>query len=97
MPRKQLLEVQVKYSPCGEPMAGGGGGGTYCGDELTVGEDICAPPPSPIVFDLGDRGYDLTSVDEGVQFDIDADGALEQVAWIARGSGLRVDRCCGYS
>jgi hypothetical protein len=49
----------------------------------------------PILFDFGDRGLDLTDIDDGVAFDIDADGALEQVAWTAPGSDdafLALDR-----
>lgn len=42
---------------------------------------------SPIVISI--RGtYRLTSVDDGVSFDIDADGVEERVAWTARGSDL---------
>jgi hypothetical protein len=57
--------------------------------------DDAARVCSPIVFDLGHRGFDLTSVDEGVKFDIDADGVREQVAWTAPGSDdafLALDR-----
>jgi hypothetical protein len=91
------IELQVDLPDCPETTAGGGGGGggEECDGEITAGQGVCNPPPSPIIFDLGDRGYDLTSVDAGVQFDIDADGALEQVAWTARGSDdafLALDR-----
>ncbi len=37
----------------------------------------------PIVVDLGAPGYLLTNLEDGVLFDIDADGELEQVAWTA--------------
>ena len=42
-----------------------------------------------------DSPYTLTSADEGVRFDIDADGDLEQVAWTPPGSDvafLAIDR-----
>jgi hypothetical protein len=49
----------------------------------------------PVLFDFGERGFDLTGVEQGVEFDIDADGALEKVAWTAAGaddSFLALDR-----
>lgn len=36
---------------------------------------------SPIVLDLRDGRYQFSSPDNGVRFDINADGKLEQVAW----------------
>jgi hypothetical protein len=38
--------------------------------------------PSPVIVSLNHR-FELTSADDGVQFDIDADGVQEQVAWTA--------------
>ena len=38
-------------------------------------------PGSPILIDVGGKGYKLTSVEEGVLFDIDGDGQAEQIAW----------------
>jgi len=83
------------------PPTGGGGGGIgvtpdpgQC--EIVLAEEICTNlPASPIVFDLGDVGYDLTNVNEGVRFDIDADGAPEKVSWTAVGADdafLALDR-----
>jgi hypothetical protein len=51
------------------------------------------PPPadeiqhngSPIVLSLESSGYRLTSIDEGVQFDLDADGLATQMAWTRAG------------
>lgn len=40
-------------------------------------------PGSPILVDVGGRGYKLTSVEDGVPFDIDGDGQAEQMAWTA--------------
>jgi hypothetical protein len=70
------------------PLDGGGGGGGPANEcEIVPAEEICHNfPPSPIIFDLGQTGYELTDVKRGVRFDIDADGVLEQVSWTARGS-----------
>lgn len=37
--------------------------------------------PSPIIIDLSGHGYHLTSAANGVRFDLDADGYMEDVAW----------------
>jgi len=44
---------------------------------------VCSSSPSPILINLKNDGvnYDLTSWADGVAFDIDADGHLDQVAW----------------
>lgn len=50
-----------------------------------------APPAAtcPLLLSLDPRSpYTLTSVDEGVRFDIDADGDLDRVAWTPRGSDV---------
>jgi len=47
-------------------------------------EDVdegCVDGDSPIVIDVGRNGYKLTSVDDGVFFDLDADGVAERVSW----------------
>lgn len=36
---------------------------------------------SPIILDLGNRGYVLTSLEEGVQFDLRNEGRTRQTAW----------------
>lgn len=41
----------------------------------------CYLPNTPIVIDTANDGYRLTSVDDGVRFDLDADGSPELVAW----------------
>jgi hypothetical protein len=50
---------------------------------------------SPVIVDVDGDGYRLTSVDDGVRFDLDADGLAEQVAWTEEGSDdawLALDR-----
>jgi hypothetical protein len=50
----------------------------------------CAPfsltVSSPIIFDLGQPGLDLTGLDEPVLFDLNADGTKELTGWTAAGS-----------
>ena len=55
----------------------------------------CAYPNSPLIVDTARDGYRLTSVDNGVRFDLNADGVPEQVAWTRRDSDdafLALDR-----
>jgi len=44
----------------------------------------CAIPNCPLIVDTGRNGYRLTSVENGVRFDLNADGVAEQVAWTRR-------------
>jgi hypothetical protein len=51
--------------------------------------------PSPILVDVDGDGYELTSAEDGVLFDIDADGVLDRVAWTVAGKDdawLAMDR-----
>lgn len=43
-------------------------------------------PGSPIIIDTSGKGYHLTSVEDGVLFDVDGDGQAEQVAWTRLGA-----------
>ena len=55
----------------------------------------CSIPNCPILVDTADNGYRLTGVQEGVRFDLDADGTPELVAWTRPGSDdafLAIDR-----
>lgn len=51
-------------------------------------------PPSgdgggdPLIFDLDGNGVSLLSVDDGVMFDIDNDGKLDQTGWVDKGDGM---------
>ncbi len=81
------------------PPGGGaaGGGGQECADPEFRDDSSRAGNgcDSPILLDLADDGYRLTSVRRGVTFDLDADGVPEQVAWTRAGSDdawLALDR-----
>jgi hypothetical protein len=45
------------------------------------GFDCVFTPGSPIILDVARDGYKLTSVDDGVRFDLNTDGSAELVAW----------------
>jgi hypothetical protein len=52
-------------------------------------------PETPIVLDLGRRGFQFTDGLNGVSFDLDADGSVDQSAWTApegRDGFLTLDR-----
>ena len=52
-------------------------------------------PGSPIIVDTARDGYQLTSVSDGVRFDLNTDGVAELVAWTAAESDdafLAIDR-----
>jgi hypothetical protein len=55
----------------------------------------CAIPNCPLIVDSARDGYKLTSVQNGVRFDLNADGIAETVAWTQRDSDdafLALDR-----
>ncbi len=94
--------VCVQRFPCASSpnapgcQGGGGVGGSphgYCPNQ--VDGDIACEGQSPIILDLGRTGFSLTSVEGGVDFDIDGDGVRERTAWTARGAAdafLALDR-----
>ncbi|SEI16964.1 T1SS-143 domain-containing protein/type I secretion C-terminal target domain (VC_A0849 subclass) [Rhizobium tibeticum] len=57
--------------------------GTY---ELQV--SVVKPNGDPIILDLDHNGVALTSLDNSVQFDINADGHKDQIAWTAGTDGI---------
>ena len=93
---------------CSSPLITGGGGSRVVApllepcDDGTGGDDgsggtgdPSSNTGSPIVIDLDRQGFRFTSVEEGVVFDIDADGTPERIAWTTPGSGhafLALDR-----
>lgn len=46
----------------------------------------CVPPGTPIIIDLDGDGFDLTSPQEGVDFDLMADTIRRRVAWTTGGT-----------
>lgn len=87
----QPCDVQtIALNPqCQSPPSGGGsptscnGGGDGSG---FTGPYISPDCPSPIIIDVGGRGFQLTSAENGVVFDIRGDGHPLQIAWTADGS-----------
>ena len=78
--------VVTPTSPAARPVAAGpviSMGGTWTGVS-------CIMPNCPIIIDTANDGYHLTNVEDGVRFDLDADGTPEQVAWTRAGSDGRV-------
>lgn len=50
-------------------------------------------PRDPLVLDLGESGIELTSIENGVHFDLDNNGFAELTAWIGTEDGfLAIDR-----
>ncbi|KAB1088260.1 tandem-95 repeat protein [Neorhizobium galegae] len=61
-----------------------GGLGTFyngSGKSYELQVSVKAPGVDPIILDLDHNGFSFTSVEDGVKFDIDADGHKDQVAW----------------
>jgi hypothetical protein len=50
------------------------------------GFDCVYSPGSPIIIDTAGKGYHLTSVEDGVLFDLDGDGRAEPVSWTRPGA-----------
>lgn len=55
--------------------------------DCDTGQDVedIDPPISPIIIDLDRNGFHLTGPDDSVIFDMDADGALDQLTWTKAG------------
>ena len=71
------------------------GRGEECSPSYEREQSERCPRNSPLIVDMNHDGYRLTSVRDGVWFDLDADGTPEPVAWTARDSDeafLALDR-----
>lgn len=67
------------------PGPGPGGGGPIACSGNTIDPSDCN---SPILIDMGRGGYDLSGADDGVSFDINADGILDRITWTGRESDV---------
>lgn len=47
-----------------------------------------APPRDPLIIDLGSDGIELTTLSDGVNFDLDRNGFAEKTAWIGTEDGF---------
>ena len=81
---------------------GGGGGGPFCDDPFWcadtlgyIGFDCLCHWNTPVVIDVLGNGFDLTSAEDGVNFDLDSNGVPERIGWSVPGSDdalLTLDR-----
>lgn len=62
------------------------------GDEYDAAKDA-TPPRDPLIIDLGKIGIEITSVEDGVHFDLDKNGFAEKTEWVGQEDGfLAIDR-----
>lgn len=54
--------------------------------ENPEGPQVCPCNNSPIILDLGHDGYRLTSMEDGVEFDLRNDGTKRRTAWTRAGA-----------
>jgi T1SS-143 domain-containing protein len=59
--------------------------------KYTVGASAPTAPADPIVLDLDKNGFAFSSIDNGVVFDINADGKADQIAWTSDDGILAYD------
>jgi len=84
------------------PTPGGGGGGSGCGFTFDGGgSNPCECDPnsldcvSPILIDVAGNGFQLSSAESGVEFDIRAVGTAQRISWTTPSSDdawLALDR-----
>lgn len=55
-----------------------------CGGDGPIDPD--APPGTPVVLTFEPGGFEFTSLDRGVRFDLDADGVRERASWTEIGT-----------
>ncbi|GEM_PF-3508126 len=76
------------YNPAAYRCEMCGGSPPVCDLSLAVctSEGWTCGPGSPIILDLNGDGFDLTSAERGVSFDLNRDGALESISWTSHNS-----------
>jgi len=85
-----VIKQKIQSGPqcCVTCETGGGGGGFDC-SQCPVGCDGSGEqcyPESPIIIDADGDGFDLTDAANGVSFDMDGDGRMEQMSWTSANS-----------
>jgi hypothetical protein len=60
----------------------------WCYDNCEGDKPVIEKPKEvcPVIVDLGQNNFELSSADDGVAFDIDADGVAEVISWTAAGA-----------
>lgn len=68
--------------------ATGTGGGDQAGDGAFSQCDSTTGCAEPLLINVGIGGYELSGMNEPVEFDINADGRRDRIGWTRRGSSL---------
>ncbi|EKF56924.1 hypothetical protein QWE_24120, partial [Agrobacterium albertimagni AOL15] len=71
-------KVIVHLDNSGDVNPGRGGADTF---GVTLKANFIVSAADPIILDLDRDGFAFSSIDNGVTFDIDADGKADQIAW----------------
>ncbi|WP_281407021.1 DUF5801 repeats-in-toxin domain-containing protein [Mesorhizobium sp. B2-1-3] len=62
---------------------------SFGGQNFTITENnVVAGAVDPIILDLNHNGFAFSDLSQGVQFDIDGDGAKDQIAWNTSNDGM---------